>query len=1035
MWFGTDGGGVCRFNGTGFHYFDKSNGLSGNIVRTLFEDSRGNIWIGTENGLDRYDGIDIEQMAAHLIIETPVMTVNEDSQGNIWVGTLSKGLILLEDGDDQMVRQFNQDDGLLSLLVFDIDIDRYGRLWLSMVGGITIFEYRDGQVETTKLIEYQDLPHNIIISGSIDPDGILWFGSAGSGVIRIMNAESLEEIEISQPDYLSFLNQDRIWDICWMKDGSGMIATDNFGVVSIDHDSISGVLNKANGLKTNQVVGITEDQQGGRWFSTMGNGMLRYTNKLFTRYDASGALVDNQVSAICAGEADQFYVGTDEGLTLFRFENDRLLKLEHYNTQSGLLDNKINAIYYREGRLWIGSARGVNLLEKGVISPVPFNSELKNPKVNALLEDDAGNLWIGTDDGYNLYRKGKLHGMSEDDGFVHSEVQSILQDREGEIWMATLGGLVRLQGDQYTDYDAEDGLGEIRINTLAEDARGNIWIGTFGGGIFMFDREADSLPISRVDGANKLSSKIIYSLGFLNGSVLVAGTESGLAHIITGDRGEIGNVYQFGVKDGYTGAKNSPNTLLIDGMAGTVFLGTSQGLVRYMPSDLPALISQPNVSITDLKMFFEEQEWSERGEVASWTGMPVDLVLPYDENHLTFSWVSAYYGDASDIEYTYFLDGQSRDWSPYSQGREVVFSGLPPGKYTLSVKVRNNYNISGNTSEFSFEIIPPFWKKPGFIIAALLLIFILVYLAIRLRLRSLEKEKVKLERTVDERTREVVEQKEQVQRQHNILRKQNSEIESSIHYAERIQKAVIPSNQILAETFADSFIMLLPQSIVSGDYYWIGEQGDYVIIVAADCTGHGVPGALMSMMGIGFLNQIVNEEKEVMPALILNKLREHIIASFTRGEEDKSDTKDGMDVALCSFNRKTRKMYYAGAYNPLYLIRHEGETPELITYEADRMPVGLHDCMPAFASQEVDYRKGDRIYMFSDGFPDQFGGPKYKKFLKKNFREMLMKNSHQSMDEQQRRYRSILDDWISHMHPTGDPIQQTDDILVMGVEL
>jgi len=208
-----------------------------------------------------------------------------------------------------------------------------------------------------------------------------------------------------------------------------------------------------------------------------------------------------------------------------------------------------------------------------------------------------------------------------------------------------------------------------------------------------------------------------------------------------------------------------------------------------------------------------------------------------------------------------------------------------------------------------------------------------------------------------------------------------------------------------------------------------------IIFTAADCTGHGVPGAFMSMLGVSYLNQIVHEENTVMPNEILDKLRAHIINSFAQREHEEGDRKDGMDIALCSFNTKTNKLYYAGAYNPLFLINHDGEEPELTEHSADKMPVGLYAIMDGFQTAEIEFKKGDSIYMFSDGFPDQFGGERFKKFMKKRFREMILSNQDKTFDEQKKIYDDTLEDWMRFRDPEGEEIIQTDDVLVIGVKL
>ncbi len=252
---------------------------------------------------------------------------------------------------------------------------------------------------------------------------------------------------------------------------------------------------------------------------------------------------------------------------------------------------------------------------------------------------------------------------------------------------------------------------------------------------------------------------------------------------------------------------------------------------------------------------------------------------------------------------------------------------------------------------------------------------------------------------------------------------QNKEITDSIKYAKRIQTAILPSDNLATEILPEHFIYFTPRDIVSGDYYWMKKIGSKVIITAADCTGHGVPGAFMSMLGVSFLNEIVNE-KTTTPHEILNKLRRSV--KQTLGQTGRSgEAKDGMDIAMCVLDIDNMKLQFAGAYNSLLLYRD----CELIEYKADRMPIGIHiKEKDSFTIHEIDLQKGDTFYIFSDGYPDQFGGDKGRKFKTKSFKELLLNIQKFPMDRQ----KNILHD--KTMEWRGD-IEQVDDIIVIGIRV
>lgn len=263
----------------------------------------------------------------------------------------------------------------------------------------------------------------------------------------------------------------------------------------------------------------------------------------------------------------------------------------------------------------------------------------------------------------------------------------------------------------------------------------------------------------------------------------------------------------------------------------------------------------------------------------------------------------------------------------------------------------------------------------------------------------------------------------ELKKAYDILEEKNKQITDSIHYASSIQSALLPEMEALQNFFADSFILFKPKDIVSGDFYWIQQLGNKILITAADCTGHGVPGAFMSVLGISLLDDIVNKNKITQPGRILDELRSKIIHALNQHKE--KDKKDGMDMALCLFDFDEKKGYYSGSYNPLYIIRDN----ELEQIKADRMPIGLHikDNVP-FSEHEFALQKGDQYYMFSDGFADQFGGPNERKIKSKKFQELLLENASQSAQLQRNALDNYFETWRGNM-------EQIDDVIIIGLKI
>jgi serine phosphatase RsbU (regulator of sigma subunit) len=259
---------------------------------------------------------------------------------------------------------------------------------------------------------------------------------------------------------------------------------------------------------------------------------------------------------------------------------------------------------------------------------------------------------------------------------------------------------------------------------------------------------------------------------------------------------------------------------------------------------------------------------------------------------------------------------------------------------------------------------------------------------------------------------------------YDIIEEKNHDITASINYASRIQRAILPSFKEIQGLDENIFVLYLPKDIVSGDFYWFSAVGDKLILIAADCTGHGVPGALMSMLGISFLEEIINTNKITDPGLILDNLSREVVRAL-RQKGSFTDTKDGMDISICVVDKRANKLQFAGAYNNLYLIR-KGVLNE---YNADRIPIGYNeDPDKKFITNLIDTQPGDLIYMYSDGYADQFGGPNHKKFKYTSLKAKIIEIYKLPLKEQRNRLEKTFLEWRG----AGE---QTDDVMVMGYRL
>jgi serine phosphatase RsbU (regulator of sigma subunit) len=309
-----------------------------------------------------------------------------------------------------------------------------------------------------------------------------------------------------------------------------------------------------------------------------------------------------------------------------------------------------------------------------------------------------------------------------------------------------------------------------------------------------------------------------------------------------------------------------------------------------------------------------------------------------------------------------------------------------------------------------------------FVILALLLVSFLGYYIYR-GYKIKKEANLKLEeknRTISLQKDEIEKQRDLAAAQRDQIGYQKRHIEDSIMYAKRIQTALIPSLELFSDNL-EHFVLYKPLAIVSGDFYWVSTQSNPQVIISADCTGHGVPGAFMSMLGVTLLNEIVNSKHILMPDQIIENLRQGIIKSLKQ-VADEDSIKDGMDIAVCVIDFDKNILWYAGANNPLYLVRGG----ELTHYRADKMPVAIHYKMEPFTLHTIEIQKGDAFYIFSDGYADQFGGPRQKKFMSMQLRETLVQIGGLTMLQQGERMNQIFEEWRG-----GGP--QIDDVTLIGV--
>jgi len=605
------------------------------------------------------------------------------------------------------------------------------------------------------------------------------------------------------------------------------------------------------------------------------------------------------------------------------------------------------------------------------------------------------NLWIGTNDGVAKWNidEGKGERFTRSAGLSGNEITALAITDDGNVWIGTErdNGLTCYNPATGTFRIVNMGY-DLAPTSICRSIDGTLWVGTSYGVLGLVD-DSVHYHLTRRDGL--LSDKINLLQPDQNGFLYI-GTNLGLNRYNL----ETGMINTYTRENGFIGIETSNNASIMD-RKGQLWFGTVNGVSCLRPSRIPPPDKEPLTHIKGMLVNLSPRE------------MENGLRLSFKERSIVFDYYSVCLTNPEAVRYRVMLEGADPDWRPETDQTRATYSALSPGRYTFMVKALNSDGIWNETPvTYSFTIRPPYYFSPVFIFIVFIIIVVSIISYIKLRERKLVTEKLILEEKVAERTVEVVHKSKEIE-------EKNRDITASIRYAERIQMAMLPPEDSLEQTF----VLFKPKDIVSGDFYWMHDNGDYQFIAAVDCTGHGVPGAFMSIIGFNSLTKIVREYGITRPSAILDQLNIEVTRSLLqRGEKAITD---GMDLALVAYHKKDHTVQFAGAYNPLVIVR-DGKAE---TIKADRFPIGMeYQKARPFTNHDVEVISGDMIYLFSDGFSDQFGGSSGKKFKVVSLKNAFSAIYRMGMKEQKDYLEELLYDWM------GDQ-PQVDDILVIGTRV
>ncbi|TAL61087.1 MAG: hypothetical protein EPN88_15095 [Bacteroidetes bacterium] len=1000
IWLGTANG-VSRFDGKKFENFTSRDSLATGGVKFIIEDSLGYIWFGHLNGgISRFNGQKFEHVAFDSLLITGDVTSIAQIKNKIWFTSSNDGAIMADfpvnDIKNIKAKQFRGKDGL-SDQVFGATVNHDGAfICIADVG------LRKYNVEEKKFENYR-MPHMTTYFNSTclleDRKGNIWFGTYNGGIYKYVMSESRMEV-FDLPKIGVASN----WVTCITEDSQGRIwaGTWGGGIVVFDGDNIRKY-NEENGLKPSKIYDIIEDVEGNILIADQINGLTIFKGDAFVTVNEKEILPDPNVNAIFQDKAGAVWFGTNTGISRYYPGSDK--KPVIYNQANNSIYEDIR--FFREdkdGNLWIGSNEGGVILfnmKTSRFEAQPYiNSILyRGGQVKAMEIDRQNNLWIGTVEGVAVgtINEQNFARYTLMDSLTVSLITALYCDPNGFMWIGTeprgdKPGLIKCDIAR-KDFKPITVLPGIIPKTMVMDGKGILWIGT-GQGLIAFRNDSVLSTVTQDNGL--LSNNINLLTVGKDGSIYI-GTNNGLNRYFPDSK----RIFSYTERNGFTGIEAKPNAVY-ESPTGDLWFGTANGATRLSPGKTSTAGREPLTHIMGMRVNYETRE------------MVTGMKLSYNEKSILFDYYSICLTNPDVVKYKVKLQGADEDWRPVTDQTRAIYSALPPGKYTFNVIASNSQGVwNSKPVTFHFTIKPPFYLTWWFILTSVILIVVVVVMYIQIREKNLIREKIILEEKVKERTAEVVQKSMEIE-------EKNRDITASIRYAERIQRAMLPRE----DTFHETFVLFMPKDIVSGDFYWMYDNGDHQFIAVCDCTGHGVPGAFMSIIGHNSLNKVVREYGITRPSAILDQLNTEVLKALMQRNEETIN--DGMDMALVAFDKKKLTLDFAGAYNPLYVVRKG----EVFVYKGDRFPIGMTAIgdKKNFTNQNVDIQPGDMIYMCSDGYADQFGSNEVKKYKSGNVKKLLSEIWHLPVIEQREKLKNEILEW------KGD-LQQVDDIMFIGSKI
>jgi len=987
-----------------------------NLVH-LIRDNKNNIWLSTKKGLYKFDGKDLKYSG---IPNPDVEFVYEDSRSNLWFGQW-QGFGVFRSSKNG-IKKYGLED-LHITTIYSVLEDGNHNIWLNSAQGSIRFDGERFVVlpgSKGYIIRAGENENRIVLQG---PDNGIFLADENK-MTRILSSLP---IQAHSPCNIISDRENNLW----VATEIGLYLLSPSAYLYKPYESYANFNRKKSDIRY-----LYTDKKKNTYIFNYMRGIYKLKSDAFIPILVDSALYPE---AILEDKDGTIWVSTraepsNKFYHLYKIKDGKseVVKSKELEKHSGTKDIGIwpKLILNEKGNVCLLSSRlGVFEFDRkgeSHLYPLPEeeNKDSQKQQVN-VVENIAGSKIVYA---YYCNNRCALYVFDEGDKSFHKllnkadsipPVNKFYCSSNGNYWFFGAQDAIyliknkkivrfkfteKLKKNLFFNPILVTGSNQLWYQTEEDNASG--WV--TGDGLNAIQLRGDSISqVKLYDQKNGLSSRV-NGFTFDSDSNVWFVTPVGIGKINRSKGPDTFSQNTIPEDPEYNEISRSNDSLLAYSQHGVVILNSRAELKNKVP---------PLVNI--LKAGYEYFVAGDNHNALSvtWTDLPQNLFLTFDKNTVFFDVRALSFREHDKIMYKYFLEGFDKGWGEPCSQTFVKYTNLPEGNYTFKVFASNNsglWNLVPTT--FSFRILPPWyrtwWAYSGYFILLISAIWSLV----SWRTKALLTRQKQLEKTVQERTSEVMKQKHEIE-------SKNQEITDSINYATRIQNSVLPPLENISRALLNSFVLFRPKDIVSGDFYWFQENSNGYFIAVADCTGHGVPGAIMSVICSEKLTEAFHTSSD--SGTLLNLTNKGLKKTLRQTDQDGS-TRDGMDIALCFFDKEMKYLEYSGANRPLWIIRKSSR--ELIEFKATKTALGGHtQDNQEFAKNRIELFEGDTIYLSSDGFADQFG-PTDKKLMTRVFKEYLISIQDKTMPEQ----RTLLNDY--HNKWKGN-MEQTDDVLVIGIRI